>query len=173
MYLFVLIVIYSCGLGYKAGGKRGYSNSISESKERGVFVKELSYKMIPDALQLDKEVIFYIERGFRYGSGSIFVTDTLMDKSYPYQLVFSRCRNACEKFQSCNYDCDKKSYIGNDTIISISLEKDSAERLELEKGFIRDTVTYDVLYNIFPSYKIDTIGKIKVWDKAFLENKNK
>ena len=173
IYFIVLLVIYNCGLGYKVGGQRGYSKSVEESKERGVFVKELSYKIIPDTLQLDREVVFFIEEGFRYGSGSIFVTDTLIDKTYPYQLIFSRCRRACRTFKSCNYNCDTERNSTKDTIVSISLEKNSAERLELANNFIRDTITYDILYNIFPSYKVDTIGKIKVWGKTFLEKKKK
>jgi len=169
--LLVLIFIIFNLLGaltYTSGGKRGYSESIQESKERGVFIKELKYQITPPNLELNPMVIFFIEKGFKYGSNSIFKTDSLINDFSPYQLVISNCRFYCEKFKSCEYDCNKKTYFVRDTIIL--LENSSSPILELENGYVTDTIVYDVLYNKkgkngISIVKVDTIGKIKVWDK--------
>ena len=175
-YLWILVSVVSVlimfnllgTLGYTSGGKRGFSNSIQESKERGMFIKELKYEIIPTNLELNPKVLFFIEKGFNYGSNSIFKTDSLINDFSPYQLVSSRCRFYCEKFKSCEYDCDKKNYLVRDTIIL--LENSSSQRLELENSYFNDTIVYDVLYNKkgkngISIVKVDTIGKIKVWDK--------
>lgn len=167
--LIIIIVgfqLISC-LNYNSGGKRGYSKSIQESKERGVFIKELKYQITPTNLELNPEVIFFIEKGFKYGGNSIFKTDSLINDFFPYQIVLSRCRFYCKKFKSCEYDCNKKKHFVRDTIIL--LENSSSSRLELENGYVNDTIKYNVLYNKkdengISIIKVDTIGKIKVYE---------
>ncbi|EMY80998.1 hypothetical protein pgond44_10571 [Psychroflexus gondwanensis ACAM 44] len=164
---YFLINIFIGKLTYNVGGQRGYSKSLIESKERDVFVKKLNHKITPNSLKLNSNYAFFIERGFNYGNNSIFVTDSLIgnNQDSPYQLIYG-CINPCKKFKSCNYDCDKEKYIHRDTLVL--LESSSAFKLELENDFIRDTITYDILYNTLQSYKVDTIGKIKVWDSKIL-----
>jgi hypothetical protein len=172
-FIAVLIIIIvgsqliSC-LNYTSGGKRGYSESLQESKERGVFIKELKYQITPTNLELNPKVIFFIEKGFKYGSNSIFKTDSLIDDFSSYQLISSRCRFYCKKFKSCEYDCSKNKHFVRDTIIL--LENSSSPILELENGYVNDTIVYDVLYNKkgrngISIVKVDTIGKIKVWEE--------
>ena len=162
---YFLINIFIGKLTYRVGGQRGYSSSIMESKERGVFVEKLNHKIIPNNLKINSNYVFFIERGFNYGVNSIFVTDSLKgnDQDFPYQLIYG-CIDSCEKFKSCNYDCDKKKYIQRDTLVL--LESSSAFKLELSNNYVNDTITYDVLFNHKKGasiIKVDTIGKIKVW----------
>ena len=167
--LFILVgcyFLFSIVIGkltYTVGGQRGYSSSVQESKERGVFVKKVNHKIIPNSLKLSSNYVFFIERGFNYGNNGIFVTDSLIGKNQdsPYQLIYG-CINPCEKFKPCDYNCNEKKHKRSDTLIL--LKSSSKFRLELANEFIRDTITYDILYNTLKSYKVDTIGKIKVWD---------
>jgi len=68
----------------------GHSETIKESKERGVFLKELDYKIIPDSIQLVGGKVFFIEKGFRYGKNSTEDTDSLKHTdNYKYQIGVS------------------------------------------------------------------------------------
>lgn len=69
---------------YKVGGRRGYSESIAESVERGVFVYELDCNIVPDSIKLIEGKRFFIEKAYRYGESSAsetMVLDTL------YQII--------------------------------------------------------------------------------------
>lgn len=74
--------------GYKKWENRASTLSIEESKERGVFVKELDYKIdsFSGALKNFKP---YIEKGFKYGYHSSKETRDLINSQYPYQLSFN------------------------------------------------------------------------------------
>ncbi|PKP29176.1 MAG: hypothetical protein CVU01_01225 [Bacteroidetes bacterium HGW-Bacteroidetes-18] len=90
--IFVIFIAYKTvsilyTAGYKIGGTMGYSRTIIESKERGVFVKELEYIIIPDSIKLIKGKRFFIEKGFRYGESSAKVTSPLkVSDDYIYQI---------------------------------------------------------------------------------------
>ena len=160
--IFVLIIFTIRFIGkstYSLGGQRGYSNSLQESTERKTFVKELDYKITPNNLKLN--LVFFIEKGFRYGRNSILQSDTLINDSQPYQLICG-CKVVCEKYKSCNYDCDIKQFTSRDTIIS--LKGKYHKKLKLKRKSIKDTIIYDILVNR-NIYEVDTIGQIKVWDK--------
>lgn len=92
--LIILIVIklfyFSKSLGYKLQGVKGRSKTIKESKERGVFVKELDYITKPDTIELMKEKCFFIEKGFRYGQFSAKETILLTElDDYKYTIIIS------------------------------------------------------------------------------------
>ena len=150
----VLFFLFSCNLSYKLSGKEGYSKSLQESKDRSTFIKSLQYKIIPENTNSSIKIDFFIERAFNYGDKSIFETKIIEDN---YQLIFSKCNSPCEE----------KSNIINDTIVL--LENSSSSRLNLNNSFLKDTITYDLIYNykLGSSIKrVDTIGKIKVWDSS-------
>ena len=130
-------------LTYTVGGQRGYSFSINESKERGVFIKKLKYEVIPDSLKLNHHYTFFIEKGFSYGKNSIFQTDSLTGKElkYPYQIVF-RCEKPCEKYRSCDFDCKKKKFVRKDTFVQLpSPKKISFELYKLRQTKLSKFVT--------------------------------
>ncbi len=74
--------------GYEKWKTRKGTNLIEESKNRGVFVKLLNYRVenFSDSLIFFKP---YIERGFKYGWHSSDVTIPLNESRYPYQLSFN------------------------------------------------------------------------------------
>ena len=79
--MFLIIIFYMIGcIEHRKSGARGFSDTIEESKERMVFVKELSYKIIPDTIKLVKGKIFYLEKGYRYGD---FSSSELIDNTKP------------------------------------------------------------------------------------------
>jgi hypothetical protein len=74
--------------GYKKWEHRVASRNIEESKKRGVFISELSYRVdsFPSVINNFKP---FIERGFMYGHHSSEHTRPLSNGSrYPYQLTF-------------------------------------------------------------------------------------
>jgi hypothetical protein len=72
--------------GYKKWLYRKQSDSIEDSKRRGVFVKELHFKV--DSFQRNMDWFKpYLERGFRWGHESSQETDLLIT-DYPYQIAF-------------------------------------------------------------------------------------
>jgi hypothetical protein len=88
------LIITGGGLGHMKSGAKGYSDTIEESKERGVFIKELDYIIVPDTIKLVKGNTFFIERGFRYGnfSSSSLKGNTkplLPSDNYSYQIRMS------------------------------------------------------------------------------------
>ena len=91
--LFFIVVFYviTGGKGtYKVSEGIGYSETLKESKKRGVFITELQYKIIPDTIKFAENRIFFIEKGYRYGKYSADETLPLRktDK-YKYQIVMS------------------------------------------------------------------------------------
>ncbi|QMU65476.1 MAG: hypothetical protein GKR88_15065 [Flavobacteriaceae bacterium] len=75
---------------YKLSEGIGYSRTIEASKKRGVFVKELDYKIIPDSIQLAKDKVFFVEKGFRYGKYSAKKTLPLRETDdYTYRIGMS------------------------------------------------------------------------------------
>jgi len=162
----LIIFLFSCNLGYKLGGEEGYSKSLQESKNRNSFIKSLQFKITPEKMKSKIKLNFFIERAFNYGDKSIFETKIIEGN---YQLVFSRCNIPCEEKKDCNYNCKEKSNRINDTIIL--LKNSSSSRLNLDNSFLRDTVTYDLIYNYKVGNmikRVDTIGEIKVWDSSVL-----
>lgn len=91
-FLFIIVLGYKISLiiykgAYKVGGTKGYSNSIIESKERGVFVEELDFVIVPDSLGVIDGKKFYIEKSWRYGEYDSKVTDTIKYKDdYKFQI---------------------------------------------------------------------------------------
>ena len=74
--------------GYEKWKYRVATSDIAESQKRGVFVKQLKYKIydFPDTLRSFRP---YIEKGFRYGHHSSEVTVPITNSNYPYQLCFN------------------------------------------------------------------------------------
>lgn len=73
---------------YKLSGTVGYSENIAESKKRGVFVKELKYKIKPDSLKLSDEVLFFIEKRWRYGKNSAEETLPIGENELKYNYSY-------------------------------------------------------------------------------------
>ncbi|AWX45712.1 hypothetical protein HME9304_02739 [Flagellimonas maritima] len=82
-----LYLYFTGGKGaYKVGGGLGYSRTIKESKDRGVFMYELDYQIDPDTIKINEGVTFFIEKGFRYGEWRASDTDSLRgDENFKYQ----------------------------------------------------------------------------------------
>ena len=79
------------GLGYKVANHKGRSRSILESEKRGVFFSRLSWHISNPRVKFKKprKIRFFIEKAFRYGAESSYVTNVTYGKdSIPlYQLV--------------------------------------------------------------------------------------
>lgn len=91
--LYSLLNVYAGWYGYKPWKYRVGSSQIKESKERGVFVRELNYK-IKDSQNLSNfKFIPYFEKGFKYGFHTSEETNLLKFSKYPYNLSFDRNKN--------------------------------------------------------------------------------
>ena len=180
---FCLIVIYFMFTGlmskltYTVGSERGYSLSLQESKQRGIFIRELNYQVIPDNLNINSDYVFYIEKGFSYGENSALDTDPLAkeEQQFPYQVIFG-CIKPCKKYGGCDFDCDTKKYVRKDTMIILkkdnntNFKKENFKKhkyLQLKERLLssRDTLIYDIIVDNIKNYNVDTIGRIRVWTK--------
>ena len=67
--------------------ERVATRDIHDAKRRGVFVKELQYRIddFPDTLDFHP----YIEKGFHYAKGSDEQTVIMENTQYPYQLSYN------------------------------------------------------------------------------------
>lgn len=74
--------------GYKKWKSRKASQSIKESKERGVFNKSLHFK-VEGPLDGLTDFEPFIEKGFKYGYHSSDETRDLGNSDYPYQISFN------------------------------------------------------------------------------------
>jgi hypothetical protein len=74
--------------GYEKWKYRVSTISIQDSKRRGVFVKELQFKIdsFPGRIE---NFHAYIEKGFHYGHESEEQTTPILGSQYPYQLSFN------------------------------------------------------------------------------------
>jgi hypothetical protein len=142
--IFLIIMLgynFLSKLGYKVGGTRGFSKTIEESKKKGVFVKELDYKIIPDTLDVLYKPTFFLERGFLYGKSSVKQVLNLDEKEDKYQLRREGATNFLEK---------KYIYYAKKTMFKN----------------IPDTIKYDIIlskdYLIKKKVKI---GKLILFDK--------
>lgn len=91
--LYCAFGIFSSSVGWYGYQKWKYrvgTNTISESKHRKVFVKELNYKIVDSANLKGFDFKPYVEKGFKYGYHSM--EDTRIDKfsHYPYNLSYER-----------------------------------------------------------------------------------
>lgn len=87
---YFLLGCISSFIGWYGYGKWKYrvaSHNVDESKKRGVFVKELNFKIDSFSGKLTHFKPF-IEKGFRFGLHSSEVTIPLHYSQYPYQLAF-------------------------------------------------------------------------------------
>lgn len=108
---------------YKLGNALGYSKSIEESKKRDVFIKELSFKVIPDSIKTIDSVVFFIEKRWRYGINS--AKQTLPIKNGELKYSFIKTQNA-ELFEDSKYALGK-----GDSIYFNNL---------------KDTIKFDIVY---------------------------
>src|SRR3569832_2084265 len=74
--------------GYGMWKNRIATSDIDESKKRGVFIKELHFR-IDSFSGVIPNFRAYIERGFTYGRRSAEETVDLKNSNYPYQLCFN------------------------------------------------------------------------------------
>ncbi|MEG0928955.1 hypothetical protein [Chryseobacterium sp.] len=128
--------------GYQKWKYRGGTNTISESKQRKVFVKELNYKIV-DSTNL-KSFYFkpYIEKGFRYGYHSMEETRIDTYTKYPYNLSYER--NKKDSIVLNIFSEDKKKLDSSDVVwgyLKQSYLKDTIrikiEGMENQKGIIK------------------------------------
>ena len=99
--------------GYKKWKHRIGSTDISESKRRGVFVKELNFKVEGYSGHLHGFKPF-IERGYKYGYHTSEETLPLTDTNYPYQLSFQYKRN--QSFGLLILDDDLNNFDSSDAV---------------------------------------------------------
>lgn len=82
----VFLLVTKGGISHQKSGGIGYSETIEESKKRGVFVMELDYKVEPnDSIEVVEGLKFFIEKSFRYGKESTNDTD-LSATGHRYQI---------------------------------------------------------------------------------------
>jgi hypothetical protein len=74
--------------GYKKWKYRAASQNIKESKERGVFIKSLHFR-VEGPLDGLTDFEPFIEKGFKWGYHSSQETRDLDNSEYPYQLNFN------------------------------------------------------------------------------------
>lgn len=138
--------------GYEKWKYRRATVDIKESKQRGVFLKKLSYVVYPDTIKT--KGVFYVERAYTYGLHSMDDTRILTQKDtkYPYQLLYNGFDLICLKKDNPNI-------------------RDSIERYEifLKNSTIRDTIYFRLLKrkstNIVDPRFTDTIAIVKVFDR--------
>ncbi|MBS9464314.1 hypothetical protein KIM67_17960 [Flagellimonas sp. 389] len=83
----IFLLVTKGGIGHQKSGGIGYSETIEESKKRGVFVMELDYKVeSSDSIKVVEELEFFMEKSFRYGERSTNDTDTLSATGHIYQI---------------------------------------------------------------------------------------
>jgi hypothetical protein len=129
--------------GYKKWECRRGTHDINESKKRGVFIRELQFKI--DSFEGDIGGFRpYIERGFKYGLHSSKETIPLKNSNYPYQLSFNF--KASSKLSFFIKDSELKKF-------------DSANivRGYLEHPYLKDTIEINLNGENIHS------GIIKVW----------
>ncbi|WP_299120478.1 hypothetical protein [uncultured Tenacibaculum sp.] len=73
-----IFMLASCS--HHKSGARSKSKTIEDSKERGTFIQELDYKIVPDTIKLAPNTSFYLEKGFRYGD---FSSSSLKENTEP------------------------------------------------------------------------------------------
>jgi hypothetical protein len=103
-------------IGWHGYGKWKYRNgttSIQESRERGIFVKELNYKVENYSGRL-YDFKPYIEKGYKYGHHSSKVTVPLSNTKYPFQLSFQYQRN--QGFGVLITNADLKKFDSSDAV---------------------------------------------------------
>ena len=130
---------------YGSWRKRTFSTDIADSKRRGVFAKELNYKIDSSFGDIGNFRPF-IEKGFYYGYHSINETRPLIGSEYPYQLYFQN-----------NQYPDIQFFISDSDLIKF----DSANLCwgYLRTPHLKDTVTLDIIWE-----KLNKRSTIKVWD---------
>ena len=129
-------------------GRRS-SNTIEDSKNREVFVKNLPFKT--SDTKYDNKILFFLEEGYRWGYLSYKDTRELKEKEKICQVV--------GKFNGIKH---KDSAFG-DTIIASNDYYALNKNLPVNCKF-KDTLYFFLIVNK-DMYKQDTISKIKVWYK--------
>lgn len=130
---------------YKVGGGLGYSRTISESKNREVFLYRLDYQIKPDSILFESYPNFFMEKGFRYGEWRASDTEPLLDTDKPYQISFNN------EINTFNYDLFIEDYYEMDIWRFNSIDL--------------DTIKYNLLTKI-PLYdSIYKVGELKLFKK--------
>ena len=78
---------------YKKWTHRGGTTSISESKQRNVFIKQLEYKITDSENLYNFKFKPYFEKGFKYGVHTSDETRVIKFSSFPINLSFERNKN--------------------------------------------------------------------------------
>ena len=144
-YAFGYLSSYIGWYGYQKWRHRVGTNNIEESKRRGVFIKELHYRVEGYSGDL-AGFTPYIERGFTYGRHSAKETVPLSGSNYPYQLSFSYMPSA--KFGVLVQEQDLKKFDSSNAVWGY-----------MRQPFLSDTVTLDVGGENIPK----GTAVIKVW----------
>jgi ABC-type multidrug transport system fused ATPase/permease subunit len=125
---------------YKKWEYRKHSASIQESMRRGVFLKELNYKIDSfNGYQFRFEA--FIERGFKWGRHSSDVTIPIEGSNYDYQFTY-------------NYSPKQ--------MIFITIEKDEMNKFDSAGGYLKQPKLSDTIILKVEGVGNET-GKIKVW----------
>lgn len=146
-FFFTIINNYFGWYGYKKWENRNGTNSIAESKKRGIFLKELNYKIVESQNLHDFEFKPYFEKGFKYGVHSSEETNPVKFSKYPINLSFERNKN--------------------DSIALNIINKEKADSSDIvwtffEKPKLKDTIFIQIDGSKNKNGKMIS-GKIKIW----------
>jgi hypothetical protein len=130
--------------GYQKWKFRVRTNTISESKQRKVFIKELNCKIVDSANLKGFYFKPYIEKGFRYGYRSMAETRIDIYTTYPYNLSYERNKN--DSISLDIFSEDKKKLDSSDLVWGY-----------LKKTYLQDTIRIKI--NGAGNEK----GIIKIW----------
>ena len=134
---------YSSYIGYSGYNKQKYrrfSQTLEESKQRKVFIKELNYHV--DSIKIDN---IFVERAYKWGKKSseatviLERTDTFNKNSdYPYQMiiVFDKTQNTDIVFISTTYPNERillKDLNVTDSLYFNVIIRDSLHRMKSQK----------------------------------------
>lgn len=147
--LFLIIAnTYFGWYGYKKWEpRRSTFGKVEESKNRGVFVKKISYKKEKkDNIEFD----LYIEKGFRYGIHSSSDTRIIEDSEYLYQLP-----------KPIDVLPDDIAFV---ILNSTSFDSIFNHNILLEKPQIKDTIIIELRKFDTIRRKWNSINSIKAWE---------
>jgi ABC-type antimicrobial peptide transport system permease subunit len=129
--------------------RRETRGDIIESKERGVFVKNLEFEILSKKTEI--EFIAFMEKGFKYGKHSAEKTELIgKESNFPYQVSFSQS----DTLNKLNFEL---------------LQKTKLDSINKYFVYLKKTELNDTIYLKVTKWenKIgnDSIGIIKIYEK--------
>tara|TARA_B110000091_G_C13586074_1_gene378571 strand:- start:194 stop:700 length:507 start_codon:yes stop_codon:yes gene_type:complete len=151
--IYILLGLISSYFGWYGYEKWKYRREtrgdIIESKERGIFIKELEFDILTQKTEI--EFIAFMEKGFKYGKHSAKKTELIgKGSNFPYQVSFSQF----DTLNKLNFDL---------------LQKTKLDSINKYFVYLKEPELKDTIYLKITSWenKIgnDSIGIIKIYEK--------